>query len=321
MRTLTKLLAALLLPLALLQPALAQDRGTPLRIVVPYPAGGQADALARALANAMAAPLGRSVIVDNRPGAGGLIGTRAVQSAAADGNTILFHNSGIVSLPMLQKGANYSVLRDFAPVAYVGTGPNMLMVHQSVPAQTVPEFIAWAKAQGGGVEAANPGIGSGGYLMAKMFEKETGIKLVHVSYKGAAETAHALVGGEVKMQVTTTTDALNAQIKAGKVRILAVASEKPTPLAPGVPTLNQTLPGFSIDGWNGVFAPAGTPANRIAELSSAIKVAMADPEVRRKFMGVYIEPGYQPPEEFARSIERMTTFWRKTIDDLGIQPQ
>jgi len=298
--------------------AWAQDKGQPVRIVVPYAAGGLTDIMARLLAVPMAKTLERIVIVENKPGAAGLIATRYVQNAPADANYLLFHNTGIVALPLTQKDAGYDPVKDFAPVSIIGNGPNFLMVHQSVPAKSVAEFIAYAKTLPKGIEAANSGIGSAGHLSALMFEKAAGIKIVHVPYKGSAETANALMAGDVKMQITSTTSSLNAAVQAGKVRILGVTSKNPTSLAPGVPTIGETLPGYSIEGWFGLLTTAGSPPAEIAKRSDAVKAAMADPEIRQKFAAIYIEPTHAAPAEFAAAILDAVAYYRKIVAELNL---
>lgn len=297
--------------------AAAQDRGV-IRIVVPYAAGGQTDIMARLLAPSMAKTLDRTVIVENRPGAAALIGTRYVQNSPPDANNLLFHNTGFVALPLTQKDAGYDPIKDFAPVSIIGYGPNFLMVHQSVPAKTVAEFIAYVKTLPNGIESANSGIGSSGHISAMLFAKMAGINIVHVPYKGSAETANALIAGDVRMQITATTSALNAQIQAGKVKILGVAAKQPTSLAPGVPLIADTLPGYAIEGWYGLLTSAGSPPTEIAKRSDAIKIALADREIREKFASVYIDARHVTPAGFADAIVDTTVFWKKVVADLNL---
>ncbi|MCC6203322.1 MAG: tripartite tricarboxylate transporter substrate binding protein [Gammaproteobacteria bacterium] len=302
--------------------ALAQDRGSGvvMRIVVPYAAGGQTDMMARVLAPLLSRTLERNVIVENRPGAAALIGTRAVQTAAPDGNTLLFHNTGFAALPLLTRGANYDPVKDFTPVATVGNGPNFLIVNGSVPARTLPELIAYAKTQPEGIDSANAGLGSAGHLITQLFAKRAGIKIVHVPYKGSAETANALISGEVKMQLTSPTEVLTQQAKAGKVRFLAVSSRERTVLAPNLPTMAETLPGFVNDGWFGLIATGGSPAAHVKQTADAILKAMAEPEVRERFLQLYIDPKPMDSAQFAAAIQEATEFWKTVISELGIQP-
>src|ERR1700759_844547 len=214
--------------------------GELVRIVVPYAPGGQTDSMARLLAEPMQKVLGRTVIIDNKPGASALIATKSVQSAPPDSDTLLFHNSGFVALPMLNKAATYNPITDFDAVAMVGNSPNILMVVDSVPARSVAEFIAYAKTVPQGIDCGNSGINSGGHISAMLLEKMAGIKLNHIPYKGSAEVTRALLSGEIKMQVSVTTDSLNPYIKNGKIRMLGVASKEPSALTPNVPPIAQT---------------------------------------------------------------------------------
>lgn len=292
-----------------------------IRIVVPYAAGGQTDVMARLLAASMDKTLGRRVLVDNRPGAAALIGTKAVQLAPPDGDTLLFHNSGFVALPMLLKSADYNPLKDFDAVAMVGQSPNMLMVTDSVPARDMPEFLAYARTVPGGLECANSGINSGGHLSAMLLEKLAKIKLLHVPYKGSAEVTRALLSGDVKMQVSVTTDSLNPYIKSGKIRILGVASKERTSLAPGVPTIGEFVPGYAIDGWFGILAPAHTPLDRREVLSAAIKTALEDPMIKARFDDLYMEVIYEGPKKFAKTIAESIGYFKNIVDELQLTPQ
>lgn len=306
-------------PLLSVGSALAQDKSV-LRIVVPYAAGGQTDLLARALAQSLSRTLDRSVIVENKAGAAALIGTKHVQTSAADGNTILFHNAGFVALPLLTKAQTYDAVKDFAPVALVGYGPNFLIINGNVPAKTLPEFIAWAKTQPNGIEAANAGLGSAGHLAAQLFAKRAGIQITHVPYKGTAETQTALISGDVKMQLTSPTEVMTQQAKAGKVRFLAVNAKARTSLFPELPTIAETLPGFANEVWFGLLAPAGSPAPQVQRVSEAFAKAMAEPEIRNRFLQNYMEPVYKDPAGFSAAIQDSLEAWKTMITELGIQP-
>ena len=319
-RTLLKLGSTLALATGA-EAAWSQDSSAVLRIVVPFPAGGIIDAMARLLANAVAGTLNRSVIIDNRPGAAGLIGTRAVQLALPDGATLLFQYIGLVGLPFTQKGANYDPIKDFAPIAMVAEGPAFLVVHHDVPAKTVAEFIEYAKTIPGGIESATSGPGGGSHMWTMLFDKRAGINLIPVPYKGGAEQTRAVISGEAKVLISNMSEALSGQVKAGTVRLLAVASEQPSALAPGLPSIHQTLPGFVVEGWNGVFAPAGTPPAIVDTISAAIKKAVEQPAFAAKLSAMYVEAKYAGPVEFARIMGTTTEFWRKVVTDLEITPQ
>ena len=302
-------------------PAAAQDRQGLIRIVVPYAAGGQTDAMARLLAASIETTLNTRVIVDNRPGAAALIGTKYVQLAPANGDTLLFHNSGLVSLPLLQKSATYDPLKDFEAVAMVGNGPCFLMVNESVPARTVPEFLAYARSVPQGIECANSGINSAGHICAMMLEKMADLKLLHVPFKGSAEVTMALISGEVKMQVSVTTDSLNPYIKSGKIRILGVATKEKTSLEPSVPTIGEFVPGYAIDVWFGILAPAHTPLAKREMLAAAIKVALADPVLKERFAALYMDVIPRGPTEFAAVIAESADSFKSIVRELQLTPQ
>jgi len=300
-------------------PVLGQGNVT--RIVVPYAAGGQSDVIARALADSLQNTLNRTVLVDNRPGASGLIATKLVQSAPSDGNTMVLQTATFAASPLLLKAANYNAETDFEPVAMIGLGPSFLMITDSVPARTIPEFIAYARSVPDGIECANSGINTGGHISAMMLEKMTGIKLIHVPYKGSAEVTRALLSGDVKMQVSVTTDSLNPYIKSGKIRVLGVTSRERTALAPDVPVIGQFVPGYAADGWFGILAPPKTPLAAREALSVAIKRALEEPAVKERFIASVVEIDHQGPAEFARTIRRSIEHFKKISADLGLIPQ
>jgi tripartite-type tricarboxylate transporter receptor subunit TctC len=312
------LIAAIGLLSSVSQPTWAQSPQQPMRLVVPYAAGGITDTMARLLAQSVGQTLGRTVIVDNRPGAGSLLGIRAVQKASADGDTLLFTNPALTTLPLFQKDAQYDPVKDFSPVAMVGNSPTFVMVHTSVPASNMAELIAYAKKQPDGIEAANAGPGSISHLQAALFAQKANVKVIHVPYKGTAETATALITGQVKMQINSTTEALNAQAKAGKIKMLAVGANKRTSLAPDVPTVSETIPGFNVDSWFGIVAPAGTPPATVTKLSNAFKKAVEDPDIRQRFHAGAIEPVYATPEELSRVIANSQSEWQKVVKTLQV---
>lgn len=300
-------------------PVLAQDK--PIRIIVPYAAGGQTDTMSRLIAASMQQTLGRTVITENRPGAAALIGTRAVQAAAPDGDTLLFHNSGYVALPMLQKSANYDPMKDLEAVAMVGSAPNMLMVTDAVPAKTIPEFLAYTRSLPQPIECGNSGINSGGHISAMLLEKLGNMKMLHVPFKGSAEVTNALISNLVKMQLSVTTDALNPYIKLGKIRVLGVATKKRSQLVPDVPTIGEFVPGYAVDGWFGILAPAGTPLARRQVLSAAIRTALEEPQIKERFANLFMEIVYAAPKEFNDAIVESAVNFRNIVKVLGLTAQ
>ena len=304
---------------ALAGPVIADDQSF-IRIVVPFAAGGFIDTIARLLAASMQTTLNRNVIVENRPGAAGLIGTKFVQLSPPDGNSLLFHASGMVALPMVQKSATYDPVKDFDPVCEVGETPSYLMVNDRVPAKNMTEFLAYARSTTDRIECGNAGINSGGHLLAQMLEKLAGIKLVHVPFKGAAEVTLAMISGEVKMSVLVTTEALNPYIKEGKIKILGVTTKTRSSLLPDVPPIADTVPGYDYVGWYGILSPAHTPLELRQALASAIKTALQEPTIKKRIEALYFEVIYKNPDEFAALLKESTESHKKLVTMLGITP-
>jgi len=305
--------------IALAGPVIAEDQGL-IRIIVPYAAGGFIDTIARLLAASMQTTLNRNVIVENKPGAAALIGTKFVQLASPDGNTLLFNASGMIALPMVQKSATYDPIKDFDPVCEVGETPSYLMVNDRVPANNMTEFLAWAHSTTDRIECGNAGINTGGHLLAQMLEKLAKIKLVHVPFKGAAEVTLAMIGGEVKMSVLVTTEALNPYIKEGKIKILGVTTKTRSSLLPDVPPIADTVPGYEYVGWYGILSPAHTPLDVRQKIASAVETALKDPTVKQRVEALYFEIGYKRPDQFAALLQESTDTHRKLVSMLGITP-
>jgi tripartite-type tricarboxylate transporter receptor subunit TctC len=302
--------------------ALAQYPDKPIRLVVPYAPGGTTDIMARTLQEPLSKILGQTVIVDNKAGAAGAIGTAQVAHAAPDGYTLIFGNNGPSAIvPLIQKDVGYDPIKDFAPVSLVSIAPMTLVVHPTVPANTVKELIAYANAQPNGVEYATAGAGSLGHLATELFGKEAGVKLVHVPYKGQGPSTMAVLNGEVKMLLTTSSDTQDAAVRAGKLRLLGVSTAKPSPLMPGAPTINQSLPGYEVSVWFGILAPAGTPAPVIAKLNAAIRQVLADPELQKKFVGFGCVATASTPQEFASMIGAEVPKWKSVVETQKITTQ
>lgn len=294
----------------------------PIKLIVPYPPGGTTDIMARTLQEPLSKALGQPVIVDNKAGAAGAIGTKQVATAAPDGYTLVFGNNGPSAIvPLLQKDVGYDPLKDFAPVSLVSIAPLVLVLHPSVPAGDVKEFVAWARTQPGGVEYATAGAGSLGHLATELFAKDAGLKLVHVPYKGQAPSTMAVLNGEVKMLLTTSSDSMGSAVRDGKLRLLGVSTAKPSPLMPGAPTIGQSLQGFEVNVWFGILAPAGTPAPVIAKLNAAIRTVLADPEIQRKFMGYGSIATASTPQEFAAMIGAEVPKWKGVVETAKITTQ
>lgn len=308
----------LFLSLALTLPAAARAQTQfpekPIRLVVPYAPGGTTDIMARTLQEPLSKILGQPVIVDNKAGAAGAIGTAQVAQAAPDGYTLIFGNNGPSAIvPLTQKEAGYDPIKNFAPVSLVSTAPLTLVVHASVPAGTVKELIAYVKTLPNGLDYGSAGAGSLGNLASELFAKEAGIKLVHVPYKGQGPATLAVMNGEVKMLFTSSSDTQDAAVKAGKLKLLAVSTPKPSPLMPDAPTMNQSLPGYESVVWFGILAPAGTPAPVIARLNAAIRDVLADPELQKKFAGYGCVATASSPQELGAMIANEVPKWAELV--------
>ncbi len=309
---------------ALALPSLAAAQSfpsKPVTIVVPYPPGGTTDVLARALQEPLQKLLGQPVIVDNRPGASAMLGTKLVARAPADGYTLLFPNNGLVISPHITKDAGYAPLTDFAPVSLVSLQPMVLVTHPSVPARTVREFIDHAKANPGKINYATAGPASFGHLASVLFARTAGVTIEHIPYKGQAPTTQAVLAGETQMLLSTSSAQMNAFIKEGRVRLLGVSSAQPSPLVPGGVPINQTLPGFQADVWFGLFAPAGTPRDVVARLNDAIGKALQQPDVKAKFETAGSLPVGSTPEQMMARITDESAAWAAIVRDANIKTE
>jgi len=294
----------------------------PIRLVVPYAPGGTTDIMARTLQEPLSKALGQPVIVDNKAGAAGAIATKQVATSAPDGYTLIFGNNGPSAIvPLIQKDVGYDPVKDFEPVSLVSIAPLVLVVHPSVPAGNVAEFIAWAKAQPGGVEYATAGAGSLGHLATELFGKDAALKLIHVPYKGQAPSTMAVMNGEVKMLLTTSSDSMGSAVKDGKLKLLGVSTARPSPLMPGAPTIGQSLKGFEVNVWFGILAPAGTPAPVIAKLNAAIREVLANPQLQQKFVGYGCIATASTPQEFAAMIGAEVPKWKGIVETAKITTQ
>src|SRR5437773_1918144 len=274
-----------MLPCTGIVDALAADTypAKALRLIVPFPAGGPADALARLVGDKLSASLGKAVVVDNRPGAGGNIGMELGAKSAPDGYTLILAPAGNLTVnPFLYRSVPYDVARDFAPVTVIAAVPNVLVVHPSVPAKSVAELIRYAKAHPGTLNYSSPGNGSGAHLAGELFKSMAGVDIVHIPFNGIAPAVGAVVGGQVQMMFAGASSAL-PQVKAGRLVALGVATSRRIAAAPEVPTLGESgLPGFDVTSWYGIVAPAATPHDIIARLQTEITGALSQPHVREK---------------------------------------
>ena len=288
----------------------------PIRIVVPYPAGGATDQMARIIQQPLSEILGQPIIIDNKAGAGGAIGTDAVAKAAPDGYTLDFGNAGPNSMGPAIKKTPYDPIKDLAPVSFVANVPLFLAVHPSMPVNSVKELIDLVRANPGKYNFGSVGIASASHLIGEYFNFQTGLKMTHIPYKGGAPAMLGFIGGEVQVMFMTGLDGLQ-HARAGKLKVLAIATEKPTDLAPGVPTVAETVPGFNGAVWFGLLAPAGTPPDIVARVRDAIAQAVTRPNVRKAFGDLSADPVSNTPAEFARVIAAELAQWTRVVKESG----
>ena len=300
--------------------ALAQPwPSKPVRIVVPYAAGGVTDSSARLVAPKIQEALGQPVIVENRTGAGGAIGTDHVAKAAPDGYTLLMGSAAPQTLLQFIQKTGYDGLRDFAPVTLVNTFPIVLMVHPSVPAQNVRELIALAKAQPGKLNFA--GAGGLTQFSGEIFKSMAGIDMVYIPYKGGAPAAAAAAAGDAQVTFANYSDAL-AHMKSGRLRPLGMTSARRFPQSPDVPTIAEAgLPGYQVDSWNGLLAPAGTPADILERVSAAVRQGYTDANTRRRLEEMGTEPVGNTPAEFHAFVQAEIKKWSDFVRQSGIKVQ
>lgn len=294
----------------------------PVRFVVAFPPGGGTDIIARSIAQKLGERLGQQVLVDNRPGAGGNIGTDIVAKSSPDGYTLLMGSAGPLAInASLFARMPFDPIKDLAPVTLAASTPNVLVVHPSLPAATVRELIALAKARPGEINFASSGHGTPAHLAGELFNSMAGVKLIHVPYKGAAPALADLLGGQVQLMFSTMPPAL-PHVKDGKLRALAVTSLKRSPAAPDLPTVDEiALPGFEANTWHGVVVPAGTPGAIVARLNREIVAILHLPDVVERLSGQGAEALGSTPEEFAAYIKSESVKWAKVVRDSGAKAE
>ncbi len=310
------------LPLVCLPTAsLAQADNFParqIRIVVPFPAGGATDIAARAIADKMSQNWKQPVVVENRAGAGGNVGSDVVAKSPADGYTLIMGVTGSHAINVsLYSKMPYDPVKDFEPISQVAVVPNVVVVHPSVPAQTLSEFIALAKRNPGKYDYASLGSGTAAHLGMEMLKTSAGVFMVHIPYRGSAPAVADLIGGQVQVMMDGLPSAL-PHVKAGRLRALAVTSQKRSPAAPDLPTIAESgYPGFYADAWSGLFAPKGTPKPVIDKLAGEVRRILALPDVRERFAGLGAEPVGSTPAEFAQHVQREIDKWAKVVKQSG----
>jgi tripartite-type tricarboxylate transporter receptor subunit TctC len=292
-----------------------------ITLVVPFAAGGSTDILARIVAGHLQQSLGQTVVIENRTGASGNIGTATVARAAPDGYTFLFNTMSVHTMNhALFASMPFDGVKDFSPIAMLAYVTNTMVVHPSVPARTVPEFIAYAKANPGKIAYASAGPGSTNHLCAALFEKMTGVQMVHVPYRGGAPAVADTVGGQTQLFFTAGTQSLE-HVKAGRLRLLAVTEAKRSALLPDVPAVHESVPGYEMAVWYGAFGPAGMPPAIVARLNAEIGRILFLPDVKKKMEDIAVEVARLTPEELATLTRNDAEKWGKLIKELGIVAQ
>ncbi len=291
----------------------------PIKLVVPFGAGGATDVIGRAVAQAMSRNMGQQIVVENRPGAGGVIAGTMVAKAPPDGYTLLLGSIGMLAIgPNLRRDTPYDVATSFAPISLLSATPNLVVVHPSLKVGTLRELIDLAKASPGKIAYGSSGLATSTHLSGELFQAMAGVKLVHVPYRGGALALTDLRAGQIPLMFDTMSSV--SAIKAGQLKALAITSAKRSPLLPDVPTVQEAgLPGYQTSSWNGLMAPAGTPSEVLDRLNQEVLKALAQPDVRRALTNDGSEVTGSTPEEFGRTIAEETRRWGKLIRDAGIR--
>ncbi|NUZ06628.1 Bug family tripartite tricarboxylate transporter substrate binding protein [Piscinibacter koreensis] len=293
----------------------------PIRLVIPFPAGGSTDVVGRLIGEKVSRALGQPVVVENRAGAGGTLGSDAAAKAPPDGYTFLLGTSSTQAIaPALYTKLPYDPVRDFTPVTLLGTATILMVVHPSVPARSVGEFIAWAKSKPGQVMYGSTGNGSVSQLTAEYFKSLAGIEMQHVPYKGDTPMTLDLVAGRVQVAFGTAV-AFLPHVQAGKLNMLAVTDARPSPVAPNVPTVGASgLPGFEALQWFGLLAPAGTPGDVVARMHGEVVKALQAPDVHDKLQGLGMQIAASGPDAFGSFMRAESAKWGKIVRDAGVKP-
>ena len=305
----------------LARPALAQAwPARPIRFVVPFPAGGTTDIIARIISQWLSERLGQQVVVENKPGGGTNIGVQAVVNAAPDGYTWLFTVATSTINPWLYKSLPFDFQRDIAPVAGLAELPLVMEVNPAVPAKTVAEFVAYAKANPGKISFASFGARTISHLAIELIKSSTGIEVVHIPYTGGAPMVTDIIAGRIQAGVDALPNSL-PHIRAGSMRALAVLPAKRSSVIPDVPTIGETIPGLEVSTWSGIGVPTGTPAEAIERISREVNAGLADATVQKRFAEVGAVPLRFTPEEMRAMIARDAEKWGRVVKTAGLKPE
>ncbi|HKA45698.1 MAG TPA: tripartite tricarboxylate transporter substrate binding protein [Burkholderiales bacterium] len=293
----------------------------PIRLISPYPPGGGNDTLARILADRLGSSVGQRIIVDNRPGAGTIVGTEITAKSAPDGHTVILLSTTLVTNPSLYRKLPYDTVKDLAPVALIALSPEILVAHPSVPATTVKQVIALDRSTPGRLSYASAGNGSPGHLAGALFNLLTGAQLVHVAYKGTAPAVTELLGGHVPLMMSSTLSTL-PHVRTGKLRIIAITSARRSPAIPEAPTIAESgVPGYEATLWYGMLAPGGTPATIVNRLNVEIGKVLQQPDVIEKLNSQSVDVYYSTPEQFAARIREEIPKWAKVVAASGMRAE
>lgn len=292
----------------------------PIRVIVPQAAAGSQDTISRLVGQKLGDALGQQIVVENRPGANGIIGTELASKAAPDGYTLLATGTGSHAInPSLYSKIPYDPVKQFTPVGLIGYSTSVLVTHPSVPVKTIADLITLAKSKPGEIRYASAGNGSSPHLSAEMFRYMAGVNIMHVPYKGSTPGVIATISGEASMMFTGVASAI-AHIKAGRLRALSVNGPKRSPTLPEVPTAGESgLPGFEVDFWVGIFAPSGTPRAVITKLNSEINRIVNAREIREQFLKIGVDPVGGTPEQFGAILQKDIERWGKTVKVSGMK--
>ncbi|BEU95764.1 tripartite tricarboxylate transporter substrate binding protein [Acidovorax sp. DW039] len=299
-------------------PAALAQASKPIRLIVPFPAGGATDLFARTLSQKMGEKLGTSIVVDNKPGAGGSLGADLAAKAPADGLTLLLATTSTHSIgPALGNKLPYDTVRDFTPIAHVGNAPSIMLVPNSSPAKTVKEWIEYARKNPGKLNYASSGNGTIVQLTAELFKAQAGLYVTHIPYKGTALAIPDLVSGQLDVLFDSLPTGM-PHVRDGRLRALGVTTLKRSPLAPDLPPIADTLPGYESNTWFGLYGPKGLGADIVTRVNTAANQALSDPEVRNKLTTLGIEPVTSTPAQFTKMVADDLAKWKKIISERKI---
>jgi len=315
-------MSTLVVAAALVAPGEAPAQGYPtksIRLVAPSTPGDAPDVIARLVAERLSAALGQQVVVENRPGAGGVVGSEIVAKSAPDGYTLIMGNAGSHGInAAVYSKLPYDILKDFAPVSQIAVAPNIFVVNPGLPVTTIPEFIAYAKARPGQLSYASGGNGSSSHMSMELLKSMAGIDVVHVPYKGSTPALTDVISGQDAVMSVNMPPAV-PHVKSGRLRALAVTTRSRTPSMPDLPTVAESLPGYETVAWFGVLAPAGTPKDVVNRLSMEIAKIARSPDMRERLEGMGAEPVGSTPEEFGAVMARDIAKWTALAKSVGIK--